>query len=102
MLRSLGTGTLPLSGLLAGVTIRRDGMPSPVSWVGGHARRFRVLASFWLRSDAHVLKYCPWAAPKGAWSSPKPRQSPNLASGHLLSVWRGTACSNIAHCDTGE
>ena len=55
---------------------------------GDHARRFRVLASFSLRSDAHVLKYCPWEAPTVAWSSRKPRQKPELGERVVLSVWR--------------
>ena len=39
---------------------------------GGHARAFRVLASFGLRSGAHVLKYAPLRC------SPKPRQNAEL------------------------
>ena len=41
----------------------------------GHARRSWLLASFSLRSDAHVLKYAPLR------SSRKPRQKPGLAGG---------------------
>src|SRR5258708_1863381 len=46
--------------------------PSPSFQPGGLASRFRVLASFRLRSAAHVLKYAPLRF------SPKPRQKPEL------------------------
>src|SRR5882724_7455730 len=42
---------------------------------GCDARRFRVWASFSLRSDAHVQRYAPLR------SSQKPRPNPNLAGG---------------------
>src|SRR6188472_879611 len=45
----------------------------------GHARRSWLLASFSLRSGAHVLKYAPLR------SSRKPRQKPGLAGGLLTS-----------------
>src|SRR5512138_2166547 len=84
-----------------------------------HARRFRVLASlrlrrslafgsgrrppwtpssqldsvhsgsFSLRSDAHVLKYCPWEAPTVAWSSRKPRQNAELGGRVVLGPRHG-------------
>src|SRR5207244_2517918 len=41
---------------------------------GGDARRFRVWASFWLRSGAHVLKYAPVRR------SPKPRPNAELGA----------------------
>jgi hypothetical protein len=48
-----------------------------------HARRSWVLASFSLRSGAHVLKYAPLR------SSRKPRQNPGLASGQLKDETNG-------------
>src|SRR4051812_48092485 len=56
---------------------------------GRHARRFRVLASFSLRSDAHVLKYAPLR------SSRKPRQNPNLAGGGPLASRSGRGASRF-------
>ena len=56
---------------------------SHFSWE--HARRSWLLASFWLRSDAHVLLYAAVAvAATATWSSPKPRLKPGLASRRLL------------------
>jgi hypothetical protein len=50
-----------------------------------HARGFRVLASFGLRSDAHVQKYAPLR------SSPKPRQNAELRGRVELQPCRGAA-----------
>src|SRR5882724_4743212 len=44
------------------------------------ARRFRFLASFWLRSGAHVQEYAPLRC------SPKPRQNAELAGRAFLKV----------------
>ncbi len=62
---------------------------------GSHARGFRVLASFGLRSDAHALKCVPLR------SSPKPRQNAELRA--RVIGWRplGTA-ANVSSATVRE
>ena len=52
-----------------------------------HARRFWVLASFSLRSGAHVPSYAPLRC------SRKPRQNAKLAGRAFLSVWASSCTS---------
>ena len=71
--------------VVAGSSPTASSVQSPLGSTVGDARAFRVLASFGLRSGAHVLKYAPLRC------SPKPRQNAELrrrGSAGLLSVQR--------------
>ena len=91
--------------VVAGSSPTASSVESALESTGGHGRAFRVLASFGLRSGAHVLKYAPLRC------SPKPRQNAGLrgrVSAGLGAVPRTarlphqSSSSLLTDCETSE